>query len=210
VRRPGVRVIVGVVVVLTIAACGSTLSPRPTLLTNPSLAPSSLPTASPDSSEPSALALASPIPVDVGLLDRLPASVDGLNRHTEASVDATIARDPGLAKIAVSFATALYADPATGEFAYVSLVRPTQALPAEAYRDYRDTFDEAACAQAGGRSGTATATFGGHKVEIGSCAGGVLTYHALLEDGVILAVSALGERRLGEKVVLSLDNPGPS
>jgi hypothetical protein len=154
--------------------------------------------------------LASPIPVEPGLLDLLPGTIDGVDRQTDASVDAGIAGDPDLAAIAKSFATALYVASTSGEFAYVSLVRLRQPLGTEAYRDYRESFDQAACSQAGGRTGTATGNFGGRSFEIGRCAGGLLTYHLALDDPIIVSISSLGERRLGEKIAGSLANPGPS
>ena len=198
---------------LDLVACGSIPSSQPTPAQSSSQ-PSALVTPTQAVSSHAADATASPIgsaiPVDTGLLESLPRSLDGLERQTDPSVDTTIARDANLAMLARSFATALYIDPKSGDFAYVSLVRLAQTLSEEAYRDYRDSFDEAACAQAGGRSGTAIATLGGRQVDIGTCAGGVTTYHTLLDDGVILAVSALGQRKLGEKVLASLAPPGSS
>jgi hypothetical protein len=154
--------------------------------------------------------VSSPIPIDPGLLDLAPATLDGLDRQTDPTVDAGIARDPDLASLASSFATGLYIDPATGNFAYVSIVRLGHPLSDEAYRDYRDSFDEAACRQAGGKTGTASASIGGRQVDIGSCAGGVRTYHAKLADrSIIASISSFGDRRLGEKLVADLRDPAP-
>jgi hypothetical protein len=149
--------------------------------------------------------LASPIPVESGLLDRLPQTIDGLERQTDPSVDASIASDPNLARLARSFATALYIDATTGQFAYVSLVRLNERLAAASAASYRESFDEAACSQAGGLARTAEATIGEHRTFIGTCGGGVRTYHVELADGgIILSVSETGERRLAEKLIRGL------
>jgi hypothetical protein len=166
-----------------------------------------MPTAAASAPEAS---LASAIPIEAGLLYLLPGRLDGLDRQTDPSVDAGIAGNAELARLARSFATAIYVDPSSGQFAYVSLVRLNQALSDAAYRDYRDSFDEAACSQAGGRTGTATSGIAGRDVEIGHCAGGLLTYHLRLDGPIVVSISSLGDRRLGEKLVAGLGNPGPS
>jgi hypothetical protein len=55
-------------------------------------------------------------------------------------------------------------------------------------------------------SGRAEAQIGGRTTFIGTCAGGAHTYHVRLEsdDAIIVSVTAVGERRLGEQVVAGL------
>ena len=73
------------------------------------------------------------------------------------------------------------------------------------YRSWRETFDQGACSQAGGVAGSAETTIAGHTSFIGHCTGGVLTYHAYLASGdVIVSVTSLGDRRLGERIVEGL------
>jgi hypothetical protein len=135
----------------------------------------------------------------------LPSKLDGLDRQVDASVNASIATDANLARLARSFATALYIDPTTSEFAYVSVVRLRDRLSAAVSRSYRDSFDAAACSQAGGLARTAEATIGSHMTYIGTCAGGVRTHHVELEDGsMIISVSEAGDRRLAERLIEGL------
>jgi hypothetical protein len=144
----------------------------------------------------------SPIPTDAALLNLLPAKLDGLDRQVDPSVNATIAADPDLARLARSFATALYIDPATSEFAYASVVRVTKPMSEAESRSYRDSFDAAACSQAGGLARTAEAAIGAHQAFIGTCVGGVRTYHVLLDGGaMILSMSEAGDRRLAERLI---------
>jgi hypothetical protein len=193
--------------VLVFAACGSTASPTPaspssSLRLTPTTSPSRAPSVSP-SPAPSG---ASPIPTDDALLGLLPDKLDGLNRQVDPLVNAPIAADPDLARLARSFATALYIDPSTGEFAYASVVRLRKELSADESRSYRDSFDAAACSQAGGLARTAEAAIGGHQTFIGTCAGGVRTYHVELDDGaMILSMSEAGERRLAERLIGGLE-----
>ena len=75
----------------------------------------------------------------------------------------------------------------------------------EFFRDWRDSYDEGACAQAGGVAGNAETELGGRTVYIGTCAGGLRTYHAWLEDrNVIVSLFSVGEGRYGEQLMAGL------
>ncbi len=175
---------------------GSARSPSLT----PPVASASPTTSAPPASSPSAL-----VAVDPALLELLPLTLDGLARQTDASIDAPIAFDANLARIASAFATALYIDPPTSQFAYASVVRLLAPLSDAAFRDYRDSYDEGACQQAGGVTGHAEGTIGDHATFVGTCAGGVRTYHVKVRDGaIVVSVAALGDRGLGEKLVAGL------
>ena len=70
------------------------------------------------------------------------------------------------------------------------------------FRDWRDTYNEGACGQAGGVAGNAQADLGGRTVYIATCAGGLRVYHAYLpERGVIVSLLSVGERRFGEQLM---------
>jgi len=178
---------------------------RPSVVpSNPTDGPASLP---PSTTAPPSLPTGGgSVPIDATLLDALPTAVDDLAvvRTDEALADALA--DPGLIGFAEAVAAAIAVDPASGEFAYATVVRPLAVPPTdEALLDWRDSFDEGVCAQAGGVSGIAEADIGGRPVFIGSCAGGVRTYHAWLGNrGVLVSVSSVGERRLGEQLVEGL------
>lgn len=196
-----------VVTALVVSGCASP-SPSPSQSAAASPAPPA--TASPASTTglPSASTPTpgAAVPIDPDLLDALPTAVDGLAlvRTDEALADALA--DPGLVAFAEAVAAAIAVDPATAEFAYATVIRPRVVPPSkEELLDWRDSFDEGVCLQAGGVSGTAEADIGGRPVFIGSCAGGVRTYHAWLGNrGLLVSVSSVGERRLGEQLVEGL------
>jgi hypothetical protein len=63
------------------------------------------------------------------------------------------------------------------------------------------------CAQAGGVVGKAEAEIADRLTHIGTCAGGVRTYHVHVEaagDDLIISVQSLGDQRLGEQVIAGL------
>ena len=191
---------------LFVASCADPTPTAPPSVhpSNPSDGPASLP---PSMTAPPSLPTGGgSVPIDATLLDALPTAVDDLAvvRTDEALADALT--DPGLIGFAEAVAAAIAVDPASGEFAYATVVRPLAVPPTdEALLDWRDSFDEGVCAQAGGVSGIAEADIGGRPVFIGSCAGGVRTYHAWLGNrGVLVSVSSVGERRLGEQLVEGL------
>jgi hypothetical protein len=147
-----------------------------------------------------------PATIDATLLEVLPAEVDGLPVAPAPEALADALTNDEIVRNVAGIAAALAVDPVSGEFAYATVTRFFVGKPSDAfYRDWRDTFDAGVCEQAGGVSGAAEAEIGGRLVFIGSCASGVRTYHAWLGNrGVVVSVSSVGERRLGEHLVAGL------
>lgn len=125
-------------------------------------------------------------------------------RADEGLADAV--SDPNLASHALAIAAALAVDPESGDLVYAALVRLRPGAMSDAfYRDWRDSFDEGACSQAGGVAGHAEAELAGRQTFIGTCEGGLRTYHVWLRNsGVLASVWSVGERRLGERLVEGL------
>jgi hypothetical protein len=189
-----------------LAACGSvalTSGPPPG-----SPAASSIET--PGSGEPTFVvpsgSLGPTVPVDAHLLEIFPTSVDGLPVQELPDVEATLVDDPDLLANAVSLASAAAVDGSTGAFVTVNVVRLKPGVFSEAFfRSWRDSYDRGACSQAGGVAGTAQASIGGRATFVDHCAAGVLTYHLRLADpDRLIALTALGEARLGEKLLEAL------
>ena len=167
--------------------------------TNPPTAP-----ASPGSSRSPDISAA--VAIDPALLEILPAEVDGLPIAENAQGEQVALGDPLLAVVASAMAAGFAYDPATDEFVYavVVLLLPG-AMDGAVFRDWRDSYDEGACSQADGILAHAETEIGGRTVYIGTCTGGLRTYHVWLEDrGVLVSASAAGERRLGERLVGTL------
>jgi hypothetical protein len=210
-RPAGWTAIAGVTVALLLASCTSPIDVRPSASVDPGLVtPSSSPgspVASP-SAEASA-AVASPIPWDDALIGILPHDVDGLVVSPDRETAASLAGDPELTEVARGLVYALAVDPTTDAFALASVVRFAPGiLDDEFYRDWRDSFDEGACSQAGGVAGHAQAEIAGRPTFIGTCAGGLHTYHVSMPaDGIVVSVSSFGEGRLGELLVAGLQDP---
>jgi hypothetical protein len=201
---------------ILVVGCGPTPAPsNPAASATGSLAPASTaegpsPSAgaeSPPRSDPASPGAA--VQVDPGLLVFVPSTVEGVPLTFDPETSATIAADPSVAADATGLAVALAALPGSSgadDLAIVSVVRLRDPAGDESwFRDWRETYDEAACGQAGGVIGNAEAQLGGGTVHIGSCSGGVLTYHTRIEQaGIVVSVTALGSRRLGEKVMAGI------
>jgi hypothetical protein len=197
-------------VAVSAAACGST---APASSGPPASAPAASPraaTAAPAS--PSAAASgpagspAAAILADPSLLDALPAAGAGLQLIYDADTTASVMADPTLARDASAIATGL-ATP-TGqatpeEFVIVNAVRLRDpAKDEDWFRAWRDSYDAAACAQAGGVTGHAESQIQGRNVFIGTCANGVFTYHTRIGGGgTVLSLTSIGPSRLGEKLL---------
>ena len=200
----------------SVVACAPVEPSSPSPFASPvASAAESTPASSPVAASASAGAALDPGPsasrqtvVDETLLTMLPPLVDGAaltpDDATAAGIAAGIATDPGLADDLEALAVALYAGEA--DYAVVTLTRLREGVFGDGYfRDWRDSFDEAVCAQSGGVEGHAEATIGGRVTFIGTCAGGVRTYHTHLEGpDRIVSLQALGEARFGERILAGL------
>lgn len=195
-------------VLLVLGACGTPLATgAPSIVSPTGLA---APTAAPGS--PTAVTVSPSLPpgaavtIDPALLDHLPATVDGLTVQRVPESDAIARTDPIVVSNADAAVTALVIDPAGGQFAHATLVELRTGVFDDAFfRSWRDAFDASVCEPAGGVAGRAEATIGGRRTFIDSCQEAVRTYHVWLErSSVLVSVSSVGERRLGEKVVAAL------
>ena len=194
-------------IALAVVACGG---PGPTVA--PSAA---LPSAGPFA-PPSAVATgvasssAAPVAVEPSLLDVAPAEVEGFPLTFDPTTSAELAASPDLAGDAEAIAIGLAIDPGTAgveDFVIVNVVRlRDEVFSDEWFRDWRDSYDAGACDAAGGIRGNAEAEIDGRTVFIGSCEGGVLTYHVRLDDAdLVVSMHGLGPRRFGEQVAGDLD-----
>jgi hypothetical protein len=147
-----------------------------------------------------------PVVIDPSLLGHLPLEVDGVEVMRRPESDLAAAADPVVAEFGEAVVTGLAIDPGSGDFAYATLVRlRPEVFNDDLYRSWRDSFDEGACSQAGGVVRSAITEISGREVHIDSCEGGVRTYHVWLENSrVLVSISSLGDRRLGELLVEAL------
>jgi hypothetical protein len=142
--------------------------------------------------------------LDEALLAVLPAEVGGVTVSSEPDAFAQTAADPDFARNVESAVFAIA--PGTDDLAsgVVARLRPG-VYSDEMFRDWRDSYNEGACGQAGGLGGNAEAELGGRTVYIASCNGGVHVYHAYLpERGVIVSLLSLGTKRFGEQLMGNL------
>jgi hypothetical protein len=151
----------------------------------------------------------SPVVLDPALLEVLPASIDGFP-VTESIDEATLAlTDPALPRIATALDAGVAVDTGGGNLVYALVVklRP-EAFNADTYRQWRDSFDEGACAAAGGVLGRAEAPIDERTVYVTSCVASLRTYHVWLEDEALLvSASSIGEGNFGEKLMGELRVP---
>lgn len=138
---------------------------------------------------------------DLSLLSLVPADVAGVPVRPETLAYAEAASDPAFAANVAAAAFFVAVDASDLASGVVAQLRPGVFSDAF-FRDWRDSYNEGACGQAGGVAGNAEAELGGRTAYITSCAGGLLAYHAYLEDrGVIVSLISVGERRFGEQLM---------
>jgi hypothetical protein len=216
-RVPGRGAVVALLVGLALAAaaCGSA-GPQPT--SPPGSAPPGAPatpvTPAPGTPAPGTPATASPIAatsapgsglvLDDTLLGVLPEAVGGIAPIAAPESFEEVRNDPSLAANVEAIAFFVLAGPADLASGSVSRLREG-VFSAGFWRDWRDTYDAGACAQAGGVTGNAEAELGGRTTYITSCAGGLRVYHVhLAERGVIVSMFSVGPGRFGEAVAAGL------
>ncbi len=198
-------------VVLVAGACGLT-GPTPF----PSAAPETTsaivaptPSASASAESPSAGSsnestppgAANTVVRDDTLLSILPPEVGGAPVSVEdASFDEAV-RDPAFAEHVARAAFAVATTPTDLASGVVAQLRPG-LLDATFLADWRETYNEGACAQAGGVATNAQTELGGRTVYITTCGGGLTVYHAAIpERDVIVSLFSIGEGRFGEQLI---------
>lgn len=198
------RALAGVVIAIAIAAACIPSRPSPT-------SPPSAPSATPAPASPTdVLSPAAAVVVDPALLELLPDAVAGVPLEPDEATAAEIAREPSIAPFVSALAIAAAFRPQAtgtdGDYVVVTVARVKPGLFGDLfYRGWRDTFDAAVCEQAGGVDGHAEAEIAGRQTFIGTCAGGVHTYHVHLPGrDVIVSMQAVGDGRFGERVVEGL------
>ena len=154
--------------------------------------------------------VSSPIALDPTLLAYLPTAIDSIPVKEDLDVATDAILDPALPSIATNLDAAVGVDTGTGNLvtAWVVRLRPG-AFGDEAYRQWRDSYDQGACNAAGGIVGRAQATLGGRDTYVTSCVAALRTYHVWLKDqGVLISASSIGDGRFGEKLMSTLRVPG--
>ena len=153
-----------------------------------------------------------PLVLDPTLLALLPDAIDGIKVTEDADAAAEALGNQGLPAIATALDAAVAVDTGNADLVYALVVRVRPAaFDNSAFRSWRGSFDEGACAAGGGVIGNAEATLSGRQTFIASCVGGMHTYHVYLGDlNVVISASSIGDGRFGEKLVDSLRVPGAS
>jgi hypothetical protein len=187
-----------------VAGCGP---PIPNVASpSPPPAAGSVP-ASPSSLASRAPSAAGAVALDPALLDVLPDEVAGQALQRDETTATDLAGNGGLAADIEAIAVGLYIQPGSStadDLAIVNVVRLRPGVFGDAwFRSWRSTYDEGACEVAGGVApGAAVTEIGRHETHIGSCQGGVHTYHVhLANPDRIVSITAAGEGRFGERVV---------
>ena len=193
------------------AACG-TSGPTPVPSATSSVPPSiDAPTPTAEASGSPADSPGSPSAIDPdtavrddSLLSVLPPDVEGAPVTVEeASFDEAV-RDPAFAEHVASAAFAIVTTPTDLASGVVAQLRPG-LLDETFLDDWRETYNEGACSQAGGVATNAETDLGGRTVYVTTCGGGLTVYHAAIpEREVIVSLFSIGEGRFGEQLVRDL------
>lgn len=202
------------VAALALVGCGATPGPTASESADRTPSPSSTnpvasatldPDIAPPSPRPGAAA------VDSTLLDVLPDAIDGIPLTADAETAAQIAADPTTDEAIERLGVGVYVDASDAvetDVAVVSVVGLAPGTFDDAwFRAWRDTYDAAACEVAGGLAAAGVeSTIADRDTFIGTCQGGVHTYHVALSDPErVVAVTAVGPARFGERVVAGLE-----
>jgi hypothetical protein len=177
--------------------------------TQPSPTPVSTPTAygtPTDDTSTSAPNSGGSVVIDPGLLLVLPAKVAGLVVEESPEGDQSAETAPELARIATAAVGAVAVDVASTDLVYALVVKlRAGALTDGGFRNWRDSYDEGVCGGASLVVGHAETPIAGRTVFIGTCSGGLRTYHIWIESrNLLISVSSLGTRRFGELLLAEL------
>lgn len=191
------------VVSFSAAAC---IPPRP----SPSV-PIPPATAVPTASATAATSPAAGVIVDPTLLEVLPDAIDGVPVTPDLETAADIAAEGSIAPFvsALALATAFgpIATNEVGDYAVVTVARLRPGAFSDLFfRGWRETFDAGVCEGAGGVDpGSGETEIGGHRTFVGTCVGGVHTYHLYLaQRDMIVSMQGVGPGRFAERIVAGI------
>jgi hypothetical protein len=210
-RRGGALVALFAAGSFAFAACSSapisTTGPRASGATLPTSSAAPLGSFGPPPS-PTAPDDTTAIELDPALLAILPASVEGIPVQEDADEAGSALSDPALPRIATAVDGAVAFDGGANlVYAWVVRLRPGVFTDPD-FRQWRDAYDEGACAGAGGVVGRAEAQIGGRTAYVTSCAAGLHTYHVWLkEQDTLISASSIGDAHFGEKLLEGLRVP---
>jgi hypothetical protein len=161
---------------------------------------------------PATSAGGSPVPsglravVDRTLLAVLPTTVAGLSVQEFPEAETQAITDPDLGRNVSRVVTAFVGDAGGSNWAYTSVVDVRPQSQSDAfYRDWQESFDTSACAQAGGVTGHTSVVIAGRDVERTACGAGVRTYHVKIPGtGLLVSISDLGAANFGEQEIAAL------
>ncbi len=197
---------------LLVVGCTTTLPVGPSPSGSPAGQPSAsaTPSVTPStSSDASAPAETPAVASDEALLQFAPPPGDGIALSYDPDTTNDVAADPRLAPDVSALAIGLFtvtgqSPPADFVVASVARLRDPSANE-DWFRAWRDSYDQSACAAAGGVAGHAESVINGRTVFIGTCKAGAITYHVRLAGGsIVLSMTSVGPARLGERVLKRL------
>ena len=150
-----------------------------------------------------------PTAIDPALLAYLPERVGGATVEEDVNEAALAASRPTLSRLATAVDVGVALDESRTNLVTAHVVRlRAGAFGDAAYRDWRDTFDEGACAAADGVQGRSEATIDDRTVYITTCVKPLRIYHLWIEDeALLISAWSIGEDRFGEQLMNELRIP---
>jgi hypothetical protein len=141
---------------------------------------------------------------DDSLLTVLVPDLDGNAVTAEEASFGEAASDPAFSEHVARAAFAVVSSPNDLASGVVAELKPG-LLDDAFFTDWRETYDEGACSQAGGVATNAETKLGGRTVWITTCGGGLSVYHAEIpERNLVVSLFSLGEGRYGERLMRDL------
>ena len=135
----------------------------------------------------------------------LPAAIGAARVEIEPESFAEAVSDPSFVASVDAAAFAIVVEAEDLASGVVAHLRP-DVFSEAFYRSWHDSYDEGACAQAGGVAGHAEVGLEDDRtMYVTTCAGGLRVYHAYVaEREVIVSLFSLGDRRFGEQLMTGL------
>jgi len=150
-----------------------------------------------------------PAEIDRTLLAYLPKAVDGTTLEEDPNEAAVAVSGASLTRVATAVDVGVALDVSSANLVTAHVVRLREGgFDDAAYRDWRDTFDEGACAASGGVQGHAETTIAGRNVYVTTCAADLRTYHVWIEDKhLLISAASIGDGNFGELLMNGLRIP---
>ena len=143
--------------------------------------------------------------IDPSLLAKLPAHAGALPITEDAGSESSVLDDANTANTLDRYVAASAGDIGDPDWLKISIGHfKTDSQNPDVYSAWVDQYAKGACSQANGVSATDQKDIGDYRVDVSTCAGGIIVYTLQRGDWVVISMYEFGPRHIGSALIAAI------